>query len=72
MAFGKVPYKRTSGFLPVNACQPVNARLIFLCYRSRTNASMYLQNGDSLVFPVCGKMADNRVTLLKYKALKQM
>ena len=37
------------GFLPVNGHLPVNARLIFLCWRSRRNASIYLQNGRSLV-----------------------
>ena len=41
----------TSGFLPVNGCLPVNARIIILCWRSRTNASVYLQNRRSgLVF----------------------
>ena len=44
-----------SGFLPVNARLPVNAHLIFLCWRSRTNASISLLNGRSQVFPVCGE-----------------
>ena len=39
-----------------------------------TNASIYLQNGRSLVFPVCGEdgLYYNRVELLKYKVLKQI
>ena len=44
-----------SDFLPVNVRLPVNARLTFLCERSRTNASINPQNGRSLIFPVCGK-----------------
>ena len=49
-----------SGFLPVKARLPVNAHLIFLCWRSRTKASRItcIQNGRLLVFPV--KTADNR------------
>ena len=44
-----------SGCLPINARLPVNAHLIFLYWGSRTNASISLQNGRSLVFPFCGE-----------------
>ena len=46
--------------------------LYFFCYRSTTNASISLQNGHSLVFLVFDKTVNNRIKLLKYKALKQM
>ena len=59
--------KPVSDLVPVCAHLPLNARLIFHCYRSRTNASIYLQNGRSLVLPVCGETADNRDKVLNYR-----
>ena len=53
-------YSMISGFLPVNARLPVNAHLIFLCWRS--NASISIQNGRSLhawYFQFAVKTADN-------------
>ena len=66
MAVSSIVNSLSSGFLPVNAY------LIYLCKRSRTNASISLQNGVHWYFRFAVKTADNRVKLLKYKDSKQM